>query len=334
MADRKSPTAVLHEGPRALTDQQVRQIEGAALEEVLNVDIDDVIEYAHKDLKSLPDYTTLYRKYLKQRWDVYDLDFSQDKVDWDEKMTEAERQSFLAIASGFHHGERQVEIELPVFMIGAGEEEKLHISAQIEDEARHTVFFDRFYREVVGLQGDDIMDILDASFPWVSETFVGPFGLLAYQADEVRRNPYDERARVRYGTTYFLWIEGVLALSVMKVTLSYARWRGFLPAYYTGFTATCRDESRHVQGGMKYLQDAVRKDPSMIREIHETLRTILTLAKVASREVIYEPLGWTQEEVRMLMFQQLGRKLNDVGISLTPDLQAMVGSVQPVLAGG
>jgi ribonucleoside-diphosphate reductase beta chain len=186
----------------------------------------------------------------------------------------------------------------------------------------------------VGLQGDDIMDILDASFPWVSETFVGPFGLLAYQADEVRRNPYDERARVRYGTTYFLWIEGVLALSVMKVTLSYARWRGFLPAYYTGFTATCRDESRHVQGGMKYLQDAVRKDPSMIREIHETLRTILTLAKVASREVIYEPLGWTQEEVRMLMFQQLGRKLNDVGISLTPDLQAMVGSVQPVLAGG
>jgi ribonucleoside-diphosphate reductase beta chain len=334
MTERKSPTAVLHEGPRTLSDQQVRQIEGADLKEVLDVDIDDVIEYVHKDMRSLPDYTTLYRKYLKQRWDVYDLDFSQDKIDWTQKMTEPERQSFLAIASGFHHGERQVEIELPVFMIGAGEEEKLHISAQIEDEARHTVFFDRFYREVVGLQGDDIMAILDASFPWVSETFVGPFGLLAYQADEVRKNPYDERARVRYGTTYFLWIEGVLALSVMKVTLSYARWRGFLPAYYTGFTATCRDESRHVQGGMKYLQDAVRKDPAMIKEIHDTLRTILTLGKVASREVIYEPLGWTQEEVRMLMNQQLGRKLNDVGISLPPDLQAMVSSVQPVLAGG
>jgi ribonucleoside-diphosphate reductase beta chain len=334
MTEHKSPTAVLHEGPRALSDQQVLKIESAALKEVLDVDIDDVIEYVHKDLRSLPDYTTLYRKYLKQRWDVYDLDFSQDKIDWTEKMTEAERNSFLAIASGFHHGERQVEIELPVFMIGAGEEEKLHISAQIEDEARHTVFFDRFYREVVGLPGDDIMDTLDASFPWVAETFVGHFGLLAYQADEVRRNPYDERARVRYGTTYFLWIEGVLALSVMKVTLSYARWRGLLPAYYTGFTATCRDESRHVQGGMKYLQDAVRKDPSMTREIHETLRTILTLAAVTSREVIYEPLGWTQQEVRMLMFQQLGRKLNDVGISLPPDLQAMLGSVQPVLAGG
>jgi ribonucleoside-diphosphate reductase beta chain len=331
MTERKSPTAVLHEGPRALSDEQVREIEESSLEDVIDVDIDDVIEYVHRDLKSLPDFTTLYRKYLKQRWDVYDLDFTQDKIDWTEKMTEAERNSFVAIASGFHHGERQVEIELPVFMIGASEEEKLHIAAQIEDEARHTVFFDRFYREVVGLQGNDI---LDASFPWVAETFVGPFGLLAYQADEIRKNPYDERARVRYGTTYFLWIEGVLALSVMKVTLSYARWRGFLPAYYTGFTATCRDESRHVQGGMRYLQDAVRKDPTMINEIHNTLRTILTLSGVASREVVYEPLGWTEAEVQMLFFQQLRRKLNDVGISLSPDLEAMLQMVQPVLAGG
>src|SRR5258708_20902171 len=249
-------------------------------------------------------------------------------------MTEDERQSFMASASGFHHGGRQVEIELPVFMIGASEEEKIHIAAQVEDEARHTVFFDRFYREVVGLQGDDIVEVVDALFPWVFEAFVGPFGLLGCQADEVRRNPHDERARVRYGTNYFLWIEGVLALSVMKVTLSYARWRGFLPGYYTGFTATCRDESRHVQGGMRYLQDAVRKDPTMINEIHDTLRTILALSGVASREIIYEPLGWTQDEVQLLFFQQLHRKLNDVGIDLAPDIENMIQHVQPVLARG
>ena len=81
MTERKSPTAVLREGPRALSDAQVREIEDSTLTEVLQVDIDDVIEYVHKDLKSLPDFTTLYRKYLKQRWDVYDLNFSQDRVD-------------------------------------------------------------------------------------------------------------------------------------------------------------------------------------------------------------------------------------------------------------
>ena len=49
--------------------------------------------------------------------------------------------------------------------MGATEEEKLHIAAQIEDEARHTVFFDRFYREVVGIEGNDIMEVLDKTFP-------------------------------------------------------------------------------------------------------------------------------------------------------------------------
>jgi ribonucleoside-diphosphate reductase beta chain len=80
MAERRSPTAVLHEGPRALSDEQVRAIEESDLAGVLDVDIDDVIEYVHKDLKSLPDFTTLYRKYLKQRWDVYDLDFDPRAV--------------------------------------------------------------------------------------------------------------------------------------------------------------------------------------------------------------------------------------------------------------
>ena len=55
MTERKSPTAVLHEGPRALTDAQVREIEESDLQAVRDVDIDDVIEYVHKDLKSLPD---------------------------------------------------------------------------------------------------------------------------------------------------------------------------------------------------------------------------------------------------------------------------------------
>lgn len=49
MTERKSPTAVLREGPRALSDAQVREIEESSLADVLRVDIDDVIEYVHKD---------------------------------------------------------------------------------------------------------------------------------------------------------------------------------------------------------------------------------------------------------------------------------------------
>jgi ribonucleoside-diphosphate reductase beta chain len=320
------------QAPPAQTRQEA--VERSSLAQIGDVDIDDVLDYVHADLKRLPDHMELYRRYLRQRWDVYELDFTQDVVDWRTRMSEEERDAFVAISSGFHHGERQVEVELPVFMLGGSEESKIYMSSQIEDEARHTVFFDRFYREVVALPGSTVQEVLDASYPYVSETFVGPFGLLAYQADELRRDPEDLAARTRYGTTYFLWIEGVLALSVMKITLTYCRTRKFLPAYYAGFTATCRDEARHVQGGMRFLRDAVQSDPSQLREIHETLRTILSMNGAVSRRLALEALGWTPEEVRRLMIRQLSMKLSDVGIDLPPDIQQMIQRIEPELAGG
>jgi ribonucleoside-diphosphate reductase beta chain len=317
-----------------MSQEKVAAVEGSSLAQINDIDIDDVIDYVHKDLKRLPGYLDLYRRYLRQRWDVYDIDFTRDVRDWSESMTQEERDAFVAISSGFHHGERQVEVELPVFMLGGSEESRIYMSSQIEDEARHTVFFDRFYREVVGLPGESVQEVLDASFEHVSETFVGPFGLLAYQADELRADPDDLAARVRYGTTYFLWIEGVLALSVMKITLTYCRNRGFLPGYYAGFTATCRDEARHVQFGMRFLREAVQEDPRMLQEIHETLRTILMINGATSRRVMLEALGWSQEEVRRLMIRQLTMKLTDVGIGLPPDLERMISGIQPELAGG
>ena len=41
------------------------------------------------------------------------------------------------------------------------------------------------------MSGAGIMDLLDQSFPFVDDTFAGPFGLLAGLTDALRRNPYD-----------------------------------------------------------------------------------------------------------------------------------------------
>ena len=95
-----------------------------------------------------------------------------------------------------------------------------------------------------------------------------------------------------------IWIEGVLALSVMKITLNYARDFKVLPAYYTGFTATCRDEARHVQGGMRFVRDLLDEDPTYVRDMHDTLRTLLTMGAARSGYIYYEPLGWSEERVQ------------------------------------
>lgn len=321
-------------GPNGPLEARPTDVDTTDLEGIGKIDIDDVIEYVHDTgATELPGYLHLYRKYLKQRWDVYDLDFTQDREDWIGIDQQAKR-SFLQIASGFHHGERQVEVELAPFFFGIPEEYKVFLSSHLEDEARHTIFFDRFYREVVGMEGETILDVLDGSYQYISETFVGPFGLLSYLTDELRRNPYDRHRSMQYATAYMLWIEGVLALAVMKITLGYARDAKVLPAYTTGFTATCRDEARHVQAGMRYIRELLDDEPSLVKDLFETLRTLLIMSSTSSAYVMYEAIGWTEERVRSLLAHQLERKLKLVGVELPEDLQEMVDKMDPVLAGG
>lgn len=316
----------------AAVDEEV--LEHVDLQGLRRVDIDQVIDYVHSTgTARLPGYRDLYSRYLRQRWNVDELDFTQDREDWAAMPADA-RQTFLQIASGFHHGERQVEVELAPLFFGIPEDYKIFLTSHLEDEARHTVFFDRFYREVVGLPGDSMMEVLDGSYQWISETFVGPFGLLSYLTDQLRRDPYNERLLMRYATTYFLWIEGVLALAVMKITLGYAREQRVLPAYYAGFTATCRDEARHVQGGLRYIRDQLDHDPTLVADLHETLRTLLILSSTSSRYVVYEPLGWSEQQVRHLLMDQLLKKLAMIGVELPADMMAMLHKIDPVLAGG
>jgi ribonucleoside-diphosphate reductase beta chain len=317
-----------------LSSELRNTVETTDLEGIGKIHIDDVIEYVHEVKKGLPTAMDLYARYLKQRWDVFDLDFTQDVIDWRENMTDSEREAFLSVASGFHHGERQVEVDLVPFMMAGTEEEKIFTSSQIEDEARHTVFFDRFYREVVGLDGDGIMGILDNSYQWLTETFVGPFGLLAYLADDLRKDPDDIRQRVRYATLYHLWIEGVLALVVMKITLGFGRERSFLPAYYTGFTATCRDESRHVQFGMRFLSDAIAADPSLKNEVISTLQTIFNMSGAIAQIPYLEPLGFDIPMLREMMANQLQRKLRIIKVELPPAMVDQLTKLEPVIAGG
>ncbi|MFG6196171.1 hypothetical protein [Nonomuraea sp. JJY05] len=46
-----------------------------------------MLAYVHRHLKRLPDYTELYKRYPRQRWDVYEPDFAQDIVDWREHLS-------------------------------------------------------------------------------------------------------------------------------------------------------------------------------------------------------------------------------------------------------
>lgn len=310
-------------------------VDRASLKEMGAIPVDDVIQYVHRGLERFPSDLDLYRRYLRQRWDVYELDFTEDRRGW-ATLDPATQQSFLRVATGFHHGERQVEVDLvPLLLAMPTEEAKVYLTSQLEDEARHTIFFDRFYREVVGYDAPGIQGVLDASFAHMSETFVGSFGLLAYLVDALRRDPENVSLLVQAAVNYFLWIEGVLALSVMKITLNFCKRQNVLPGFYTGFNATARDEARHVQFGLSLLHRLIHEDPRRVEDVHRTLDTLLSVSSIASQRVRYEPLGFTAAEVTQILNGQLAKKLEAIGVSLPAHIAAKMRTVQPeALAGG
>src|SRR3954453_371230 len=99
-------------------------------------------------------YTDLYARWEKGNWRATELDFSQDRIDWHERMTAEQRDGALILFTLFFHGEEGATHPLPPFIDAAPlEEQKYFLATQQVDEARHSVFFKRFMDEVVG-RGD------------------------------------------------------------------------------------------------------------------------------------------------------------------------------------
>ena len=65
--------------------------------------------------------------------------------------------------SEFFLGEERVTVELLPFAIAAPTlEAQAFLTTQISDEAKHMVFFDRFYREVLGMSADSLGEMVDS----------------------------------------------------------------------------------------------------------------------------------------------------------------------------
>jgi len=93
-------------------------------------------------------------------------------------------------------------------------------------------------------------------------------------------------------------------------------------AFYRGFTAVARDESRHVNFGIKFLQEAIRDDsarfaPIVQRTLVECLPMITgTLEPPDGDPRYYTEFGRSQDEVMEYAMSSLNRRLAAIGINL------------------
>lgn len=259
----------------------VQRVERATLPEMRHVDIDDVYQQMDWLLKSRATPMDLYHRWEKQNWSTQDLDFSEDVVQW-KTLNDAMpgfRIELQRTFTLFFVGEQAVTDTLsPLVHSAPDEPSRIFLSTQLVDEARHTVFFSRFFEEVVGIQGG-----LSAALEQLRDRVVGGFRTifdhdLVDATEAVRMNPHDYGAWVQGITIYHLIVEGMLALTGQKFLLGIIRELGIMPGFYAGFTAVARDESRHVNFGVRALMEAGIRDPGLRDRMEETIFGVLESA--------------------------------------------------------
>lgn len=294
----------------------------ASLKELGDIRIDDVLSFIDRGIENMPSYMDLYRRWEAQQWAVADLDFSLDRQDWLES-DDLDRKATLWSHRLFFNGEERVTATLAPFVWAAPTPEiEVFLSTQMVDEARHTVFFEKWWHDVVGTDAHNLTELLTEIRPEANQGYNELFyNRLPATAQRLASDPNDFDAFVEGVTLYHIVIEATIALTGQRFELEAMREQGLTGrGFYRGFTAVARDESRHVNFGIKFLQEAVRKDPERYapiiqRTLVECLPLISGTLDPPDPRYITE-FGHTESEILTFAFESLNKRLRAIGINL------------------
>ena len=264
----------------------------------------------------------LYELWERQQWLSQEIDFSQDVEDWT-SLTDEERDWFVWGMSAFFIGEERVTTQFSgLVMAYEDEQEEAFLTTQQVDEARHMQFFDRFYREVVGMRDADIQDRLAKVRENLNDAFVKLFDEALVEAGErLIADPTSVEAKVEFVTAYHMVIEGTLALTGQWTITDYWEKTGKMPGFLEGFRNVARDEHRHVAYGTWYLKRACAQNAALADRMRATLTDLLPIASGVLVPPGQDPndwelLGYTSEQVNKFAFTALTRRLKVIGVPL------------------
>ncbi len=323
---------------RRIRDDQLNDVVGTApLAAMAELCIDDVLAYTDRGLETLPSYAELYRRAVRQQWVPDELDFSRDREEWESLSPDTRRRRVWGMRLFFDGEERVAALLAPFIWAAPSKDVEAFAATQLTDEVRHTVFFERYWREVVGTSAAGLDELVEEIRlrPAESDGYNYVFyQWLPHLAQRLASAPTDREAAVEFATVYHLVVEGALFLTGMRYQLEGARRWGRTWGYYQGFTATTRDESRHVLFGVRYLRDMIRQDsarfaPVIQAAIRKSLPLIERTMTPPDGDMSYYGgkhletawPGYTPERLREEMLEvsreALARRLRTVGVHMT-----------------
>jgi ribonucleoside-diphosphate reductase beta chain len=262
----------------------------------------------------------LYELWERQNWESHTIDFTQDKQDW-AALEDDLRQNLSWNLSSFFIGEERVTTQFSgLVMAYESQSEEAFLTTQQVDEARHAQHFNRFYEQVLGLNGT-FEDRLARARRDLNPAFIEMFdGVLVDWGRRPIDDPSDIEAKVDFVTLYHMIIEGTLALTGQWFLTEYMERHDILPGWVEGFRHISQDEHRHVAYGTWFLREKA-SDPALKERIIERLAELIPLATAVlvprgADPGSYAILDYTMEETNAFAFNALSRRLKVIGIDM------------------
>src|SRR3954453_20390750 len=157
------PRREMTDATAATTNGHDLETDDDALSVLMDADIDKVMSGLDRIVEAAPSYEKLFMRWQRQHWSTEDFDFTEDARQWaDPDMFTDEERRFLEFGfSEFFLGEERVTLDLRPFAIAAPTHEaKVFLTTQISDEAKHTVFWNGFYRDVFGSEASSLGEMM------------------------------------------------------------------------------------------------------------------------------------------------------------------------------
>ena len=197
----------------------------------------------------------------------------------------------------FFYGEDSVTDNLSPYIDAAPkEEQKYFLATQQVDEARHAVFFHRFFKEVIGA-GDSISATLAYTEAQLGWGYRNVFDRLDRMADDLRRDrslPNFARAIA----LYHMVVEATLAQPGQHFIEDYFAEPGTMPGFSAGMANVSRDEQRHIGFGVKVLSECFAESEECKQAVAELLRELLPYSLA-----VFTPPNWDREYTRCYGFE-------------------------------
>lgn len=226
-------------------------------------------------------------------WNPSDIDFEQDRVDW-QSLNHEEQDLLLRLTALFQAGEEAVTLDLlPLIQVIAEEgrlEEEMYLTTFLFEEAKHTDFFHRVLVDVFG-SGFDLSHYHTPNYRSI-------FYEALPQTLQALRQDSSPAAQVKASVTYNLLVEGMLAETGYHSYFTVLERNNLLPGVRRGVHLLKQDESRHIAYGIFLISRLVAEDDSLWAVVAETMNELFIpgLGVIGDAFACYDPIPFGLQE--------------------------------------